>query len=192
MGPRRARDEEHRRERGHIDERSAEIRLDEDKKDRHRAEEQNLQRCPPLPDRRLPLGDQSCEPEDEKELPELRRLEAEEGEVDPACRTVRRLADGDDDQDEADDPAEQEPPVTAVEIRVDESGRDEHDPAHRCVEDLPVEVVVRSCRIMTRHASDPPEPDDDESREAGHEDPVERAHDGEETRRLALAPSRPL
>ena len=41
-------------------------------------------------------------------------------------------------------------------------------------------------------SADPPEPDDQEGREADHEDPVERTHDGQEVQRLALAPSRSL
>src|SRR5205807_6453313 len=83
VAPRRAGDEQHRRKRGHEDERGAEIRLDEDEEGRDSAERQNPERRPPLADRRLALGEQPGERENDEELPELRRLELEEAEVDP-------------------------------------------------------------------------------------------------------------
>ncbi len=190
MAPRRAGDDEDRHGCREIDERRPEVRLDQDEQGRDRSEDEYAQRRPPLPDRALPLGDETGDRDDDKELAELGRLEGEEAEADHARRAVHRVADDGDDGDERQDAAQDVLPIAAVDVRVDERGDDENDTADARVEDMPVEVVVRVvCDVVPRHAGDSPQPDDDESRETGDEDPVEGAHDREQLRRVALAPS---
>ena len=152
------------------------------------AEPEDLQRRPDLVQPPRALGEEAGEREHEEELPELGRLEREEAEVDPARRAARRVAGDEDDRDQPDGAAEDRPPVAAVEIRVDERRHEQRDAADGRVEDLPVEVVASvSPHVEPRHAGDPPEPDGDEPGDAGEQDPVERAQDGDDRRAIAAA-----
>ena len=85
--PARSRDEEHGGERGAVDERGAEVRLDEDERDRQRGERDGAEHRPGLVDPLPALGEEAREREDEQQLSELRRLEAERAEVEPAAAT---------------------------------------------------------------------------------------------------------
>src|SRR5207248_946376 len=94
-------------------------------------------------------------------LPELRRLEREEAEVDPTRRAARRVPDQENERDHRRRADEDAAPVAAVEIRVDERREHEHDTADGCVEDLAIEVVagiVRDdeLRVVRRTIAAPP------------------------------------
>jgi hypothetical protein len=95
-----------------------------------------------------------------------------------------------DEQDEGDHhagAAEDRPPVAPVDVRIDQCRGDERDGAHARIEDLAVEEVGRVVRkVELREARDAPESDEHERRHADEQDPVERAGDAEDARRLAL------
>src|SRR5439155_26263158 len=86
MQPPRPRDEEDRAERKQIHERRPEVRLEEDQSDRHSGEADSREHRPQLAHAPSPVGEEGREEEDEEQLSELGRLEAEEREVDPALR----------------------------------------------------------------------------------------------------------
>ena len=98
---------------------------------------------PHEPSSALPLREHPGEGEDEQQLPELRRLEGEEAEADPAGRAVRRVADEEHDRDQAARRGEDGAPVAPVHVRVDERGDHEDRAAGDDVEDLAVQVVRR-------------------------------------------------
>ena len=150
MPPRRAGDEEHRRERGHVDERGAEVGLDEDEERRHGTEQQHRSVVDHVPITAWRSEMSPASARMTRSFPNSDGWNCEEAEVDPARRAARGLADEEDDRDEPDGHAVDEPPVAAVEVRVDERRDDEHEPARRGVEDLLVEVVVRAGRVVAR------------------------------------------
>ena len=82
--PAHARDEEAGAERSQVDEAATEVRLKEHEQDWGYGQRNSEQRCPQLVDPLDPVGEERCHEEDEQELAELGRLEAEEREVDPA------------------------------------------------------------------------------------------------------------
>ena len=186
--PRHSGDEEHGRERRGVDECGAEVGLGEDEQHRDQAEPDDLQGRPPRIEAALPLDEHPRDREHEQQLPELRRLEREEAEADPASRPARRMTDQEDTGDHCGGADEDPAPVAAVEIRIDERRSDHDDRADARVEDLAVEVVariVRECEL--RDAGDAPEPDDDEGRDAEQQDPVEGTDERERMWRLALS-----
>ena len=190
--PRRPADEEHRAERGEVDERRAEVGLGEHEHDRQQAEPDHAQRRPDLVQPPRPLGDEAGEREDEEQLPELRRLEGEEADVDPARRAAGGAAEDEHDRDQSDGADEDRAPVAPVEVGIDERRDDERDAADGRVDDLPVEVVARVAGdVEPRHAGDPPEPDGDEPGDAGEQHPVERAEDADEGRALGAPVAQP-
>src|SRR5579859_245870 len=187
MLPRRTRHEQHRSQRRHIDECRAEVGLREDERHRKEAEPDDAHGRVPRTDRPLALGEHAGEREDEEELPELRRLEGEEAEADPARRATRRVADQEDERDHRRRADEDRAPVAAVQIRIDKRRDHEGHSSGGRVEDLAVEVVGRVVRHRElRHPGDTPEADEHERAHARQEDPVDGAHDAEEMRSLAL------
>ena len=84
MHPADAGHEEAGAERGEVDEPAAEVRLEEDEQHRRYRKRDREQRRPHVLDAPDPVGEEGGDEEDEQELPELRRLEAEERDVDPA------------------------------------------------------------------------------------------------------------
>ena len=87
-------DEQHRRERGRVDERRADVRLDEDEQRSARARARSpASTRPQLADPPRAVGEEAGEGEHEQQLPELGRLELEEADVDPALRAARRLGE---------------------------------------------------------------------------------------------------
>jgi hypothetical protein len=186
--PRYSCDEQHRHERREVDERRAQVGLGEDEQDGHESEPDDAQRRCPGTEGALPLDEHAREREHEQELPELRRLEGEEAEADPARRSVCRMPDQQDERDHHGGADEDRPPVAPVEVGIDERRDHEHDAAEARIEDLAVEVVARVAREgELRHAGDTPEPYENKRRDTDEQDPVERADDGKEVRRLALA-----
>jgi hypothetical protein len=89
--PRRAAHEQHRGERGHVDERRTEVGLEEDEDDRDRAERERPHRCAHVGSGLRALGEEAGDCEHEQELPELGRLERERPDGDPPRRAARRM-----------------------------------------------------------------------------------------------------
>src|SRR3954471_23792343 len=120
MAQAHAGDEEHAEERGDVDDGGAEIRLDEDEHRGHGrirdAEDDEAER----PDAPRIARDQRRQGQQQRELAELRRLELEERELDPAPRPACREAEREDGRDER-DRADVERPLEAPEtLDVDE------------------------------------------------------------------------
>ena len=170
-----------------VDERGSEVGLGEDEQDGHEADPDDSQGRPPGVQRALALDEHPGDREHEQELPELRRLEGEEAEADPAGRAVRGVPDEQDEGDHDAGADEDRAPVAPVEVGIDECGGDQHDAAHARIHDLAVEVVGRVAGDRElRDAGDAPQPNGDESRHAREQDPVEGADDGEQARSLTL------
>ena len=123
--PANARDEEAREERGDVDERGAEVGLPEDEQDRHEPEPDRLQHDARPVQPSHAVDEEAGEGEDEEELPELRRLELERPEVDPAPRAARLLRERIHEQHEHDRGRVERQLEAAVAIRVDRE-RDQH------------------------------------------------------------------
>jgi hypothetical protein len=194
LPPRDSGDEEHGRERRRVDERRTEVGLGEDEQDRDQAEPDDLEGRSPRVEGALPLDEHPRNREHEQKLSELRRLEGEEPEADPARRPARRMPDQQDAGDHRGSADEDRSPVAAVEIRIDQRRGDERDSPDARIEDLAVQVVARVARERElRDAGDTPEPDHHERRHAEEQNPVEGADDREQMRRVALlAQSGPL
>ena len=186
LAPGRAGDEEHRSERGHVDECGAEIGLSHHEHDGDEAEPEHAHRRPDLPAAAGALREEAGDREDEEQLAELRRLERDHAEVDPACRASRRAAEDEHEEDERHGADEDRPPEPPVDVGVDDERDEERDDADADVDDLPVEVVVRVARqVEARDAGDRPEADRDEPADARDEQPVERAEDVDDRDTLA-------
>ena len=87
--PADAGDEEAGAERGEVDEPAAEVGLEEDEQHRRTASAIASSGVRDVLDAPDPVGEEGGDEEDEQELPELRGLEAEERDVDPAPRAAR-------------------------------------------------------------------------------------------------------
>src|SRR5207244_9675137 len=109
---------------GAVDERRAEVRLQEDEEDRDEAEADSRERRARLAQAPRPLGEKAGKREHEQHLAELRRLKAEEAEVEPALRTADRTGQ-EHNRDHDSSAAEDHPPAQPVELRVDEQRSDE-------------------------------------------------------------------
>ena len=144
----RRRDVEHRDEDPVVEERAAEIVGREE--DEHRAAPDHEQRPPvlqpPLREHLALLAEVGREEDDERDLPELARLELEPAEVDPEPRAVDRLADpGRQRQEEQEDRRDSEDVLVALEhaivVAQPEERRGEHGNADHDPEPLPERVA---------------------------------------------------
>ena len=113
MKPARARDEERAGEDGEVDERRAEVRLDEDERGRDRGEADRGRDGRRLHDRSGRAGRGTRRGSREHHLAELRGLELEEAEVDPALRAADRRAHDEHEDEQADQQAVEDPPLAA-------------------------------------------------------------------------------
>src|SRR5207245_5998804 len=98
------------------------------------------------------VGEEPGQEENEEQLPELRGLEAEEAEVDPALRATRDGAAEEDDRHQAEGARVDRALVALVDGRVDQDGSDKRDQADGDEDALADDVVVRvSGDIATGH-----------------------------------------
>ena len=86
-------EEQHGGEGGAVDERGAEVGLKEDEADRHEPEPDRARDRADLTDATASLDEEAGDRKDEEELAELRGLELERAEVDPALRAAHRLGE---------------------------------------------------------------------------------------------------
>ena len=98
LPPAHADEEEQREERSRVDERGSEIRLEEHEQDRGRPEADRVEDRAPARHPAGALDEEAGESEDEQHLPELRRLELDEAEVDPALGASNGLGDEEDER----------------------------------------------------------------------------------------------
>ena len=120
------------------------------------------------------LDEESGDREDEEDLAELRGLELDEAEVDPALRAADRLGGDEDDDHQRERRAVDELPVPACEIDRDHGGDDEPGDADRGGDSLTDdEVALVSGHVEARDARDDPEPVADERRCRREQNPVE-------------------
>jgi hypothetical protein len=184
--PPHTRDEEHRGERGDVDQRRAQVGLQEHEQHRGHAERDRGR------DRRQPtefaltLDQEPGDREDEQHLPELGRLELDRPDVDPPLRAAHGLREDEDEDHQADRAEVDRPPATAV-----ERGRD-----HRCDHEpgapdgggngLTHDEVVRFARdVEPRDAGHRPQPVADERARGEEQHDVEPSDEGGEVDRVA-------
>ena len=179
--PTHARDEQDCGERGAVHHRGADIRLDEHEQDRDGTESDRLDHSARLADAPRPVGEKAGEEEDEEQLPELRRLEAEEADVEPALRVAR---DGSRQEHEHHHPGgadEDRLPEAPVVVRVDEERHDQADAADHGVDHLSREEVVGVARDVVRgDPADRPEAEAEQPADRAEQEPVETADRGGE------------
>ncbi len=187
MRPRSPRDEEHRADGRAVNERRAEVRLEEDEEDRDRREPERGERSADLVQASRALCQEAGERKHEQDLAELGRLEAEEAQVEPALGTANR-AGKEDDRDQERGAAEDHTPPRPVEIRIDERRDEQTQHADDDVDRLARQVVALVARdVVMRDPRDRPEPVPDERRDAADQDPVEAPDEGSDLGRLAAA-----
>ncbi len=193
VDPARPRDEQHRRQRDRVDHRRPDVRLEEDEQHGTGREADRFQHGPALPDPPRAVGEEAGEEEDEQELPELRRLEAEEAQIEPALRVARDRAGHQHEQHHAEGSAVDHSLVAAVVLGVDEDQSDEPDRTDRGVDALPHDVVAGVAGdVVLRDPADRPEPVADERGDGGQQDPVEPGEERGDTDRLAARPAQAL
>ncbi len=180
MQPARAGDEEHRCERGAVDERGAEVGLDEDEADRKRGQHERRRRRAWIVHPLCAVGEEAGERKDEEQLAELRRLEAERADVEPAPRPAGHGAGGEDEQHRPDG-ADVDRAPQALEVGGLERERDgEADEPGRHERGLTDEEVMRAAvDVVVRDPVDRPEPVADQRRNGAREHPVEAAQERE-------------
>ncbi len=163
-----ARDEEHAEQRGQVDDRRAEVGLDEDQAGGQRrvgdAEDDEPERA----DAPRVARDQGGQRQQQRELAELRRLELEERELDPAARPARREAEREDGGDEP-DRAHVERPLEAPEaLDVDERQNAQGDGAER-----EVDLLLDHERVASGSRPDHVEAERGHARQRAQHQPVE-------------------
>ena len=166
--------------------RRSDVGLDEDEQDRNRREPDHLQHRPALPDPPRAVGEEPCQGQDEEQLPELGRLEAEEAEVEPALRMVRDAARHQHEQHHADRADVDRPLEAAVVVGVDQQDDEQAHGAGGGVDALAQDVVARVPRdVALRDPGDRPEPVAEQPGDRGQQHPVETAQERAELDRVA-------
>ena len=102
MGPPRAGDEQHRAGDRQVDHPRAQVRLQHDEHRRQDRQQQDPARRLLVVQAADTVDDERRQRHHQQHLAELRRLELEEGEVDPVLRSAGRRADGERQQDQRD------------------------------------------------------------------------------------------
>ena len=191
--PARTRDEEHRREGDRVDHRRADVGLDEHEEDRAGREADRLEHDAALAEALGPVGQEAGEKEDEQQLPELGRLEAEEAEIEPALRVARDRSRQEHEQHQTGRAAVDRALEAAVVIGVDQDGEHQADEPHGRVDALADDVVAGVCReVVARDPGDRPEPVADERSDRAQEDPVESPEESRDLETLGLDGPKPL
>jgi hypothetical protein len=150
--------------------------LDEDEQDREACEPDRLDDRPALPQPPGAVGEEAGQEEDEQQLPELRGLEAERPDVEPALRMARDGAAEQHEQHQAGRAAVDPALVAPIDLRVDEEQRDEADAADRCVDPLADNVVVGvALHVVRGDPGDRPEPKGQHRDHGAEQPPVEPA-----------------
>ncbi len=182
MHPARPRDEQRRPQSRRVHDCRAEVRLQEDEAHRHEGETRRGEHRPPVGDAFPAIGQEGGEEEDDEELAELRGLELEGAELDPAPGVADLDADHRHEEQHRDQRAEDDLAVPAVELRVDQQRDDQADSAQQGVSGLPLDVEVGIAGdVELRDAVDRPEAVPHDRDDRGEQHPVEPA----EQRRLA-------
>ena len=163
MPPWRPAEEERAENARAVDERGAEVGLLEDERGQRERDRDDAERRPPLVHAVAALGHEAREGEDERELAELRGLEVEEADLDPALRPAHLLGEDEhgEQQDERDAiERDAQPPV---DVGVHHHRQREEEPADGDVDQLPEDVVVGIAdHVVARHRLEHPEPVCDE------------------------------
>ena len=181
-------DEQRRAEDPRVDDRRAEVRLQEDEQHRHRGEADRRKGRLPLVDPLAPVGEERGQEEHEQELPELGRLEAEGPDVDPAPRVADARAEQGRQDEHRDQEAVDDPRVLAPEAGIDQRHPGQARAADQRVCGLADDVVVRVAGdVVLRDPRDHPEAVRDDPAGRGQQHPVEVA----QVRALARACSLP-
>ena len=124
LRPARPGDEERRAEDRGVHDRRPEVGLQEDEQHRHRREPDRRSRRLPIVDPLASLGEERGEEQDEQELAELGRLEAEGADVDPAARVPDARPEDRGQHEHEEEQAVDEPVVLPPEAGVDERDSD--------------------------------------------------------------------
>ncbi len=177
------RHEEHAEERRDVDERRAEVGLDEHEPGRQRhvgdADQDEAQR----PDASRVAGDEGGQRQQQRELADLGRLELEERQLDPAPRPARREAECEDGRDER-DRAEIERPLEAPEaLDVDERQHAQGDGPQR-----EVDLLLDDERVTAGAGADDVEAECGDAGQGAQQQPVEPAQPSEQAH-APLAPA---
>ena len=163
MRPAHTGDEEHGGQRAGVDERRADVRLDEDERNRHEAVAERRQHGFRRGDRASPVGEEAGQREHEQHLAELGRLECEEADVDPTVRAARGGAGGEHEQHDPERPEVDRPAQAAVAVGIDEQHEHEEHGTDDCVHALP--RGGRAARVVLRDPVDRPQPVTDDTGE---------------------------
>jgi len=180
LPPANAREEEDGEERRRVDEGRPQVRLEEHEQDRSPAEpERGQDRGPPGRALRAP-DDEAGDREHEEHLPELRRLELDDTEVDPALRAAHGLRGGEHDDHQTERRPVQDSPVATSDVGRHEDGEQEAEAADDGGDRLPDDVVALVAgNVEARDSGDGPQAESDEARGGRDEHPVEAAEDRE-------------
>src|SRR5262249_57059650 len=116
--------EEDRGECGCVAHRRPDVRLHEYEEDRNAREPDRLHHRARVVELPRAFSEKAREGDDEEHLPELRRLEAEEAEVEPSLRPADRAL-REDDRDRKHGAAEDETPATRIPRGVDQECEEE-------------------------------------------------------------------
>ena len=185
-------EEEDARERRRVDHRGAEVGLEEDEQDRPGREADRRKHRAAVADPLRPVGQQPCEEEDEQQLPELRGLELEETEVQPALRPAGDCTGEQHDHHQPERSAVDRLSMPPVVLRVDEDRCNEHQRAEPRVDALPEDVVVRVAgHVVSGDPGDRPEAEGDQRTGRRKQDPVEPADDRGDLDLLVAAAPQP-
>ena len=183
LPPAEADEEQHGEERRRVHERRAEIGLHEHEEDRSRTEPDDREDRLPAGGRPDAVDGEAGESEHEEDLPELRRLELDDAEVEPALRASDGLRRDEDDDHQSECRAVHELPVAAPEVDRDHGGDEKPDHADRGRESLTNhEVLLVTRDVEARDAPDDPQAVADEPRCRGEQDPVEAPEERDESR----------
>ena len=155
MRPAHTGDEERGREHRDVDERGADVGLGEDEHDRHRGAGDRLQGHGERADLLRARGEEAGEEHREQNLAELRGLEGEETDVDPAPGAAGGGAEDEQERHHRAEPDVGDPAEAPVEGRLDQGARDEQHEPHRGVERLPARGAAAG--IVPRDAADRPD-----------------------------------
>jgi hypothetical protein len=155
------------------------IRLLEDEDQRRHGQCDRRECRLPFIEPARPVCDEAGEEEDDQDLPELRGLEVEASELDPALRSADVVADDENDQEEKERDAIEHTAETPIGVGVDRSGDGERDRAEDHVDALADEVEVRLAGdVMARDVGEDPQTVGDDSADDGEQEIVEMAQEG--------------
>ena len=174
--------EEDGAERRRVDEGRPEVGLQEDERHGHDGQGDRSQHGSQLPERRAALDEEPREREHEERLAELRGLELDRPDVDPAPRAADRLGEDVDEDHQRDHAPVDDAPVAAVHVGWDQDREHEPDRADARRDPLPDDVVVGIAgHVEARDPGYRPEAVADEGRRCEQEHEIEPPHHGHET-----------